>query len=464
MKSIHLRWAGVALLAAAIVLFALTQRKTITLSIDGHGQEQATYALTVGQFLSLRQIDVRPGDQLAPPLSHWLKSGDVIELDRAVPVVIWADGRAYTVVSAERTPSALLAQAGLSLNEGDTLCRDGLPILPQTPLSPGAAHTLQVQRAHTLTLHSEQGDQVIRTSAPTLAQALWQAGIVLRQADRLQPALLTPLTADLEVSLHRARLLKIISQDGLLSRYSAASTVGEALAEAGLALQGLDYSLPPAEAPLPADGNIRLVRVSETVLIEQTPLPFETLEQPLPEVELDTRQVVQAGAYGLTARRVRVRYEDGLETSRQIEDEWVAVPPQPRIVGYGTKVVMHTLESADGVITYWRALQFWVTSYHPSEGGGSLTASGQPVRHGVVGVDTAYIPLGTQLYIPGYGFAEAADTGGFRGRWIDLGYSDEDYVAWHQWVTVYFLWPPPAVIPYNIPPPTSISGYSPPAP
>jgi 3D (Asp-Asp-Asp) domain-containing protein len=48
------------------------------------------------------------------------------------------------------------------------------------------------------------------------------------------------------------------------------------------------------------------------------------------------------------------------------------------------------------------------------------------------------------MYVPGYGLAEAADTGAISGRWIDLGYSNDDYVAWHQWVTVYFLWPPPA--------------------
>jgi len=34
---------------------------------------------------------------------------------------------------------------------------------------------------------------------------------------------------------------------------------------------------------------------------------------------------------------------------------------------------------------------------------------------------------------------------------IDLGYSDEDYVPWHQWVTVYLLWPPPDNIMWVVP-------------
>jgi 3D (Asp-Asp-Asp) domain-containing protein len=49
------------------------------------------------------------------------------------------------------------------------------------------------------------------------------------------------------------------------------------------------------------------------------------------------------------------------------------------------------------------------------------TASGVPVRKGVVAVDPKLIPLGTRLYVPGYGLALAADVGtAIKGRIIDL--------------------------------------------
>src|SRR5207248_3620591 len=52
------------------------------------------------------------------------------------------------------------------------------------------------------------------------------------------------------------------------------------------------------------------------------------------------------------------------------------------------------------------------------------TASGLPVGPGIVAVDPTVIPLGTRMYIPGYGNGIAADVGGgIKGKTIDLWYS-----------------------------------------
>jgi len=49
------------------------------------------------------------------------------------------------------------------------------------------------------------------------------------------------------------------------------------------------------------------------------------------------------------------------------------------------------------------------------------TALGVSVRKGVVAVDPKLIPLGTRLYVPGYGPGLAADVGtAIKGRIIDL--------------------------------------------
>lgn len=51
------------------------------------------------------------------------------------------------------------------------------------------------------------------------------------------------------------------------------------------------------------------------------------------------------------------------------------------------------------------------------------TAVGMRAGKGVVAVDPSVIPLGTKLYIEGYGYAVAGDVGrAIRGRRIDLGF------------------------------------------
>ncbi len=60
------------------------------------------------------------------------------------------------------------------------------------------------------------------------------------------------------------------------------------------------------------------------------------------------------------------------------------------------------------------------------------TASGLPVGHGIMAVDPSVIPMGTRVYVPGYGDAVAADTGsGVRGAMIDLWFpTTADALRW----------------------------------
>jgi 3D (Asp-Asp-Asp) domain-containing protein len=79
-------------------------------------------------------------------------------------------------------------------------------------------------------------------------------------------------------------------------------------------------------------------------------------------------------------------------------------------------------EISRGAGRYAEAIVMEATAYLPTDGGGSgITACGIPAAYGVVAVDPDVIPLGTRLYIPGYGEAIAADTGGaIVGNKIDL--------------------------------------------
>ena len=195
--------------------------------------------------------------------------------------------------------------------------------------------------------------------------------------------------------------------------------------------------------------KVKIVRVSEVTLVESEGIPFESISVPDDTLEIDHQRLSQAGVNGEYRKRWKVRYEDGAEASRSLVDEWRAAAPVPRIMAYGRMLVPRTLDTPDGPVTYWRKIRMYATSYSPARSGTPKTAPwygrtriGMTLRKGLVAIDPKVIPFHTPLYIPGYGKALAADTGGgVRGKWIDLGFEDHNYESWHWWVDVYVLEP-----------------------
>jgi uncharacterized protein YabE (DUF348 family) len=379
-------------------------------------------------------------------------------------VRVEADGQTRLIHTRQTSPYAILATLGLNVSAEDEVWVDGARWEGAPPLAAAPA-SIVVRRAVTISVVDGATPVQLQSAAPTVGAALARAGYRLYLGDAVTPPLAAPLTAFAVININRSQALSVAVDGQTLPARTQRARVGDVLAEMGLALAGQDYSLPAPDQPLPADGLIRVVRVREEVLTEQESLPFETRFQALPEVELDNTSLVQAGAPGLQQRVIRVRYEDGQAVSRVVEAERVVQTPQARIIGYGARIVVRTLATPDGTIEYWRAYAMYATSYSASRSGTPVTAkwyghtrSGKVLTKGMVAIDLNLMPLGTQLYVPGYGYASAEDTGGgVKGRWIDLGYDDWNYVGWHQKVTVYFLTPvPPAsqitwIIPATVP-------------
>ena len=354
-------------------------------------------------------------------------------------------------VSESRVPAQILTEAGITLGALDTLYLNGLQIDPKTKMDCDVC-TLQIRHTATMTLITPDGEQDLISSAWTVGEALSEFGIQLYEADFLDPPAGTPVTDQLTITYTPSRQLAIRVDGQVIPIRSSAETVGGALAEGGIPLVGLDTSLPSESDPLPADGQIRIIRVVEKIELTQTPIPFETERVASSELEAGTEQVIETGKPGLIVSRTRVRYEDGEEASREVEGERTIHEPSKQTIAYGTQYVLKTANVDGQKIEYWRAIQVYATSYSPCNSDADRcypkTASGATVQQGVIGVTRDwYLALkGQPVYVPGYGFASIEDVGGgFPDKnWIDLGYSDANYQAWSQWVTLYFLPPVPA--------------------
>jgi 3D (Asp-Asp-Asp) domain-containing protein len=134
-----------------------------------------------------------------------------------------------------------------------------------------------------------------------------------------------------------------------------------------------------------------------------------------------------AGKPGESLVTWRVYYRNGKEIRRVKVREQVLEPPQPRIyeIGVHGHIASRGAVGRSGAFRTAKVLEMHASAYTPHRSGGGTgtgrTATGLPAGYGLVAVDPRVIPLGTVLYIEGYGMAIAADTGrAIRGRKIDL--------------------------------------------
>jgi resuscitation-promoting factor RpfB len=419
----------------------------------------------VGDVLTAAGIVVRAEDRVIPPAAAVVSPGDTIQVQRAQPVTLKTDSGSRTVWTRQPNVGAFLREVGIQVQRTDQVYADGRQVpyngLDRTDLPA----VVEIGRFVTVTIYHGEQQIIKRTAAQTVGELLAEAGIVVYAADGVEPPLGSWLQPTMQIFVRQSMPLRIAVDGRLLETRSQHTNVLDVLAEAGIGLVGQDYTRPGPDALLQPGDTIEIVRVTEDFRIEDRPIPYQSLLQATNELELDQRARLSAGVPGILRQRVRVRYENGVEVSQTTDGEWVAREPVNEVIGYGTQIVVRVLETPDGVFEYWRMVRMRVTSYtaassgkapdHPAYG---ITASGLRAGTGIVAIDRNVVPFRSWVYVPGYGTGFAGDTGGgVRGRWIDLGYDENEYRSWSGYVDVYFLTPvPPAnrinyLLPANLP-------------
>jgi 3D (Asp-Asp-Asp) domain-containing protein len=172
-----------------------------------------------------------------------------------------------------------------------------------------------------------------------------------------------------------------------------------------------------------------------------------TLHQPALWLAPGSSKVIAHGAPGERELTIRYSQRDGGPVSQTVLSSSLIRKPRPRIVADGVGHTPLTEFEENGVVrmTYIArsALRMVATAYTAYCGGcGGMTAIGRRAGHGIVAVDPRVIPLGTRLFIPGYGLAIAGDTGGdIRGDRIDLGFDSlrDALLFGRRDITVYRL-------------------------
>ena len=188
------------------------------------------------------------------------------------------------------------------------------------------------------------------------------------------------------------------------------TTVSEALKEAGYELQELDIVSPSAKSALSDGTSIKVQRVRIVSETEEEATDFKTVEEEDPTMNKGETKTTQEGKQGKDMVTYDVTYTAGKETDRKETKREVIEKPVDQIVHVGM------IETIDG-FAYTRKETFEATAYT----GGGRTASGTRARVGEIAVDPSVIPLGTTVYVEGFGLRTAEDTGGaVKGHIIDI--------------------------------------------
>jgi len=411
------------------------------------------------------------GLRISHNLNTRITDGLRLFVERPQPFLILADGRETQASSWAKTPAELMADAGIPFSPRDQVLIYGTEIgwddtiptgpgrISDTRLSGGpdweqverVPLQIEINRSVRLTVDENKVPYTIHTLAETVGEALRDAQITIYLGDEVQPRLGSQVSSGLRVFIRRSIPVSLLADGVLYKTRTQSENVGDVLTEIGVGLTGLDEVTPPLSADLYPDMQIQIVRVREEIEVEEEIAPFGTAWVGNRDLPIDTI-IDHPGAEGITRRRFRVLLRDGQAVERELEDVWVAQEPRNRVKEYGQKIEPKTFVTEDGVeITYWRTIRMRATSYSASTAGVApsvrwfgYTRTGDRMREGVVAVDPRIIPLHSKVYVPGYGFGDALDTGGsIQFRRIDLGYDDHNLVLWNRWVDVYLLWPPP---------------------
>lgn len=279
----------------------------------------------------------------------------------------------------------------------------------------------------------------IEVRALTVKGALADAGLVLSDADGYVITNADKLEDGAIVEVIRAMPIKVWKA-GRTTDYSIGrGTVKEVLDAVGVEYE--NCKVYPALSEKPTSGmTINVIANGAKMATEIRELPYEVKLQNSDDLPRGRREVITPGKNGETKVTMRIVNVGNREFTREVSEE-VITPAQPEVVAIGTGANM--LETSRGYVRYKQVKQVEATAYTLAEGNGDgVTSIGIVPYKGIIAVDPNEIPYGTRVYVQGYGFAMAGDTGGaIEGNRIDL-YMEHypDAIKWgRRIVNMYIL-------------------------
>lgn len=300
----------------------------------------------------------------------------------------------------------------------------------------------------TITVVIDGKQTKLTTFKDTLEKALAEDGITVGPKDKIEPALNSKVVKNETVNIKRAVNIKVAVDKEDRNILSSEDNVESMLKAENISLGQQDKLSISKDTKLTEGMNLEVVRVETKELSETEAVAFSTVVKNSNDLPNTYKKVVQDGSEGEKKTTFSVTYENGKEVLRKVVNEIISKKPTDKVIVLGTLPVLPVSRGGDPV-PYTKVVKMRATAYSPTGGATSAyTASGRKAVRGsgeaysTIAVDPGVIPYGTKVFVQGYGFAVAADTGSaIVGNTIDVFFNTkQEALNWAvKYVNVYIL-------------------------
>lgn len=311
-----------------------------------------------------------------------------------------------------------------------------------------------VSMKKTVTISIDGRETKFMTFKSNVKSALKSHAITLGQKDKIKPSLNSKLHDGDKIVIKRAVDVYVAVDGKNLKIKTAEDDVSSMLKAEKITFDDSDRIVPSKTDKVHKGLKVDITRVKSQVIKEEQELDYAVVYQNDDNLERGTQKVITEGQVGKKIITTKIYYEDNKEVSRKVISEAVTSTPVNKVIARGT---LGTITASRGTKLYYtKSFTVRATAYSagyastgkfPGSPGYGRSATGTYVRrnsegYSSIAVDPRVIPLGTKLYVEGYGLAIAEDTGGaIKGNTIDVFFnSDSEANSWGvRWLTVYIL-------------------------
>ena len=255
--------------------------------------------------------------------------------------------------------------------------------------------------------------------------------------DIINAELYDGITDEMTISIVKAYNVTVRADGEETTLKTLPATAGDVIEELGITLGDMDITEPDLSEKVREGDVITVKRVTKELVTEEVKTDYEVIYQADSSLVIGETKVTQKGRTGVQEKTYEITIVDGKQTEKNLVESEVIKKKRDKIISYGTKILSGKpagLKYKER-FTHVRAVSYYF-------GGNPVGAYGLPCEYGTCAVDKDLIPLGSLLYIEGYGYAIANDVGSaIKGKTVDL-YMERlrQCGIWGaRWTTVYVI-------------------------